>query len=78
MSITQKEIHKCDNCGKEEERESSGHISHWFNIEIWQYDKNMGRGIFSKEVCSKKCLTEIMKKFRFLKPEPRRMICHPI
>jgi hypothetical protein len=80
MSIIQKEIHKCDNCGKTEERENTGEIGGWYRIEIWRYFETRGMAHgeteFNKEVCSKKCATEILKKFGFPKPKPHRMICH--
>jgi hypothetical protein len=77
MSIIQKEIHKCDNCGKTVERENSGEISGWFRIEVWRYFGTCGNTTYNKEVCSKKCVTEMMHKFEFPKPKPHRMICHP-
>jgi hypothetical protein len=77
MSIIQKEIHKCDNCGKTSETEDNEYPMNWFQIEIWKRKKNIGDGVFNKEVCSQKCVTEIMHKFKFPKPKPMRMICHP-
>lgn len=81
MSVSQYKRYKCDNCGKEKEIRndfSDQFPTRWIKIEIWEHIQNIGRRRFYKEVCSHKCMKEVMSKFKKLpiKKEVKRLIVH--
>ncbi len=83
MSVSQYKRYKCDNCGKEKEIRSDFGYDHiptgWFIIEIHQFKQSIGTRRFYKEVCSHKCVKEVMSKFKGLpreKKEKKKLICH--
>lgn len=83
MSISQYKRYKCDNCGKEKEMRSDfgdEFPTGWFRIEIYSFSQGIGTARFYKEVCSHKCVKEVMSKFKGLprrKREKKRLIVHP-
>jgi hypothetical protein len=60
MAIKQRPIAKCDQCGKEVEF-ADGHLpDHWLEIDVTEWMGSSGEGRFKKEVCSEKCVINMM------------------
>ncbi len=77
MSVVQYEKHKCDNCGKEVETKGNYRPRGWYEININKWSFNRGDILLDKEVCSEKCVLELLHKIEKVpKPKPTKMICY--
>ncbi len=62
---------KCDNCSKEETIEDSGHRpDNWLEVSVVEWFGSTGTGRLNNEVCSEKCVLELMKKLKEIPPKP--------
>lgn len=78
MSIVHYEKHKCDCCGKEVEVQHGGRPRGWLEISITIWHLSRGDVVYDKEVCSRKCALEMLKKIKKIPGvKPRPIICHP-
>lgn len=65
MTIIEYRKVQCDQCGKIEEVKESGTLPYnWFTVEICEWFGSTGEGRFNKEVCSEKCVIEMMNKIK--------------
>lgn len=56
---------KCNNCGKEEKIKDGGSKpTKWLDISITEWFRDTGTGRFNREVCSDKCVLELIKKLK--------------
>ncbi len=73
MTKIQYAKYKCDNCSKVVEVKNVGWPNNWFEVNISRWCGNSGRTLVSKDVCSKKCVFNMMKKIDKL-PEPAALL----
>ena len=75
MTVTQIRKVRCDNCDKECEASPGACLPlGWFELNITEWHTNCGERRLQKDLCSEKCLMELMHKIEKLDPKkPARL-----